>query len=387
MTLSDTSPLTTLDAPGRGTYVSANPRALELAIKRKAFEMGFKQREVHVPVTLETMTRRVLRARLGEVLTSACDSAREVRALTDARGEEKPTLTEPVTADEWIEILANAQKRIVPDNWALIPRISGHIDADVNARLERSQLESAESHIGFGLSALTMDEIIASLDASGKDHEMVTNILGCLRKFRSTGDLSDAPVLVGIDGDVSFALRLAQLKFKRQRLHLQFLREHREHVNRRVQRLVVGHIAVGIVVVHRSERMLDARGGQDTDDLLQDIIWNRVTVEVKIFESRLARRELCSRNGTRLRQFVAARIESDERRVRMAQGAANESDAGVTEHVVANSQDLEILHLCYGLRDALCAFRLKVVAAQVENFKLGASLCDGHEKRSAHIRS
>ena len=200
------------DAPGRGTYVSANPRALELAIKRKAFEMGFKQREVHVPVTLETMTRRVLRARLGEVLTSACDSAREVRALTDARGEEKPTLTEPVTADEWIEILVNAQKRIVPDNWALIPRISGHIDADVNARLERSQLESAESHIGFGLSALTMDEIIASLDASGKDREMVTNILGCLRKFRSTGDLSDAPVLVGIDGDVSFALRLAQLK-------------------------------------------------------------------------------------------------------------------------------------------------------------------------------
>ena len=66
---------------GRGTYVSANPRAVEEAVKRKKFELGFKNKDIRVPKTLVEMTRRGLRrevvASVERAGASAAGGARE----------------------------------------------------------------------------------------------------------------------------------------------------------------------------------------------------------------------------------------------------------------------------------------------------------------------
>jgi len=197
------------DAPGRGTYVAANARALELAVKKRAFDMGFKRNDIHVPAKLGEITREVLRRRLGEVLADACARAGSARALGDVRANEKDSPPSPSSVEEWIEHLTMAQKRIVPDNWMLIP-------SDLGVSVGPSEPESAESDVvrdvGYKLDALTTEEMLASLDEAGVENTIAKKARDCLLKFRESKDLADAPILVDVDADASFALRIANIK-------------------------------------------------------------------------------------------------------------------------------------------------------------------------------
>lgn len=201
------------DAPGRGTYVAANARALELAVKKRAFDVGFKRSDVHVPAKLEKITREVLRRRLGELLADACARAGSARALGDVRANAKVSPPSPVSVEEWIEHLTSAQKQIVPDNWMLIPSDLGVVD---DAAVGRSEPESAESDIvrdvGYKLDSLTADELLASLDEAGVENAVAKNARDCLLKFCESKDVADAPFIVDMDPDASFVLRIANIK-------------------------------------------------------------------------------------------------------------------------------------------------------------------------------
>lgn len=201
------------DAPGRGTYVAANARALELAVKKRAFDVGFKRNDVHVPAKLEGITREVLRRRLGELLADACARAGSARALGDSRANENVSPPSPSSVEEWIEHLTSAQKRIVPDNWMLIPSDLGVVD---DATVGQSKPESAESDIvrdvGYKLDGLTADEMLASLDEAGIENTVARSARDCLLKFLESKDLADAPFIVDVDPDASFALRIANIK-------------------------------------------------------------------------------------------------------------------------------------------------------------------------------
>jgi len=203
---------------GRGTYVSANPRAVEEAIKRKRFELGFKNRDVRVPKTLVEMTRRGLRREVVALVERAGASASEARASDSSettRAVERETVT---TVEEEIEQLLRAQKRIVADDWVLIP--SDLVDEMDDERLEKVSIhrERAPSDVspgvGYRLDALSMDELVSILDGDSLDKTFATNVRACLERFRLSKKLSDAPVLVGVDEDVSLRLRIAQIKLK-----------------------------------------------------------------------------------------------------------------------------------------------------------------------------
>ena len=74
------TPDTAVRLRGRGTYVSANPRAVEEAVKRKKFELGFKNKDIRVPKTLVEMTRRGLRRELVASVERARARRRRRRA-------------------------------------------------------------------------------------------------------------------------------------------------------------------------------------------------------------------------------------------------------------------------------------------------------------------
>ena len=203
---------------GRGTYVSANPRAVEEAVKRKKFELGFKNKDIRGPKTLVEMTRRGLRREVVASVERAGASAAEARASDSsetARVVERETTT---TVEEEIEKLLEAQKRIVADDWVLIP--SDFVDEMGDGRLEKESVdcERAPSDVspgvGYRLDVLTMDELLSILEGDSLDEIFATNVRACLERFRLSKKLSDAPVLVGVDEDVSLRLRIAQIKLK-----------------------------------------------------------------------------------------------------------------------------------------------------------------------------
>ena len=68
--------------------------------------------------------------------------------------------------------------------------------------------------VGYKLDALSMDALPACLDAAAADESVLTRIRDGLKKFQTTGNLSDAPKLVDVNEDVSLGLRIAQIKVK-----------------------------------------------------------------------------------------------------------------------------------------------------------------------------
>lgn len=203
---------------GRGAYASADPRALEMAMKKRGFEMAFKTKDIHVPEKLAEMTRRQLRAHVRELFARACGSAREALAGNAGNGEESRAQTTPRTVEEEIEKLIEAQKRIVAEDWILIPSDSRARDGAGDDETHEERRGSAESDavrgVGYKLDALSMDELTACLDAADADESVLKRIRDGLKKFQTTGNLSDAPKLVDVNEDVSLGLRIAQIKVK-----------------------------------------------------------------------------------------------------------------------------------------------------------------------------
>tara|TARA_B110000003_G_scaffold210748_1_gene209718 strand:+ start:13353 stop:14615 length:1263 start_codon:yes stop_codon:yes gene_type:complete len=203
---------------GRGAYASADPRALEMAMKKRGFEMAFKTKDIHVPEKLAEMTRRQLRAHVRELFARACGSAREALAGNAGNGEESRAQTTPRTVEEEIEKLIETQKRIVAEDWILIPSDSRARDGAGDDETHEERRGSAESDavrgVGYKLDALSMDELTACLDAADADESVLKRIRDGLKKFQTTGNLSDAPKLVDVNEDVSLGLRIAQIKVK-----------------------------------------------------------------------------------------------------------------------------------------------------------------------------
>ena len=199
---------------GRGAYASADPRALEMAMKKRGFEMAFKTKDIRVPEKLVEMTRRQLRAHVRELFARACGSAREARAGNAGDEEESRAETTPRTVEEEIEKLIEAQKRIVAEDWILIPSDSGWRDGEGDDEGRESAETDALRGVGYKLDALSMDELTACLDAADADESVLKHIRDGLEKFQTTGNLSDAPKLVDVNEDVSLGLRIAQIKVK-----------------------------------------------------------------------------------------------------------------------------------------------------------------------------
>jgi hypothetical protein len=120
----------------------------------------------------------------------------------------------PRTVEEEIEKLIEAQKRIVAEDWILIPSDSGWRDGEGDDEGRESAETDALRGVGYKLDALSMDELTACLNEVEADESILSNIRDGLERFQRTGNLSDAPKLVDVNEEVSLSLRVAQIKVK-----------------------------------------------------------------------------------------------------------------------------------------------------------------------------
>ena len=208
------------ELPGRGVYVSSHPEALEATMKRHGFQMGFKSRDIEVPPTLQKITETQLRRRLREIFAQACQESQGVRAAgeLDANTKHADAPTNAVrTVEDELDILLSAQRRILPNNWIILPRdvrvltTSSGMDKGVDSLKAKSDEEPG---LGYKLTALCTSELVDDSSDLGMDITVINEIREKLARMQASGDVSDAPVLVDVDDEVSFRLRVAHIKMK-----------------------------------------------------------------------------------------------------------------------------------------------------------------------------
>jgi len=202
------------ELPGRATYVSAHAKALELATKRRAFETGFKNRNINIPVNLEALTRSQLWDNLSELFYTACSSTQSVERI-GAR-DSKLTESAPQTVEEALEEASHAQEGLFANDWLVLPR-EATLDGDVtvanfqSAANEKLRKEWINSHV---FNSFTLDELLGLNETDNDENPSFVKLHARLKEFNQSKKLEDAPVLVNIAEELSLLLRIAQLKMK-----------------------------------------------------------------------------------------------------------------------------------------------------------------------------
>jgi len=202
------------ELPGRATYVSAHAKALELATKRRAFETGFKNRNINIPVNLEGLTRSQLWDNLSELFHTACSSAQSIERIGAL--DSKLTESAPQTVEEALEEASRAQERLFANDWLVLPRevtrdgdvAVANFQSEANEKLRK---EWISSHV---FNSFTLDELLGSNKTDEEENSSFVKLHARLKEFNQSKKLEDAPVLVNIDEKLSLRLRIAQIKMK-----------------------------------------------------------------------------------------------------------------------------------------------------------------------------
>lgn len=208
------------DLPGRGVYVSSSPNALEAAVKRHGFQMGFKTRNIRVPESLQKITETQLRRHVREIFVRACQTAQDVKLARELIANAKHadvTSTLRRTVEDEVKHLLSAQKDNLPNTWILLPSdlsVYSRVSVDNSESESRKAESDEEPGVGYRLFTLSKDDLLKGLNDSGLHVNVSAKIRDQVLRAIDSRDISEFPALVDVDDDVSFCLRIAQLRLK-----------------------------------------------------------------------------------------------------------------------------------------------------------------------------
>ena len=208
------------DLPGRGVYVSSSPSALEATVKRQGFQMGFKNKSIQVPESLQKITEMQLRRHLGEVFVRACQTSQDIRPAHEVGANAKHKDVAPIarrSVEDEVKLLLAAQKQNLPDTWLILPSdlsISSGVSIDNNSSETRKAESDEVPSLGYKLFMLSAEELLKELNDSGINVDFSTKVRVLMARATDSGDIADFPALVEVDDEVSFRLRIAQLRLK-----------------------------------------------------------------------------------------------------------------------------------------------------------------------------